>query len=486
MLDACRAPSDDYAARVAAEVSARYGLTVPAAVVQVVPHGVSGLPQAVWDGQHLVYAANIAKPKGSGWRGYGKHLPESRRGLVNPDLQDRRKKVADLHAKGLSDGQIAAALGIEHKVDRADRRALQLRANLAPVKRGPRTQTEVRIDQMRRLLAEGKSRAEMAAIFGISDRTLRSIAYEARIDLPKLRPQPAVVRRERIAQLRRALDAGGSRAEICRAMGLPNRTVEALADVAGLVLPPKPEILGKPVPLSGPTARQLRLAALRAMDVSSLTLAEIVAQLEGNPRLATVREDLHELGLTPRKPTPKGIKAAHETRLSRLRRIDVSQHTVEDLVQMFGVSPVAIRKSLSKLGVSAKRLPKGQSSDQVRALEDRRARISALFKEGKTRTEVMEIVGIAASTLKKDLVALGLDVPRADGQRVVTVGAQSLEEMEALRARIRELRMKGRSIAEISDLVNRSAGTVSHHIKKLGLAGDVRGAKAAAKLERVA
>lgn len=126
MLDA-NPQSDDYAARVAADVAARYGVVVRPAVVQQVPAGVSGLPQPVWNGVYLVYPDPV-KAQNS-WRGRAKPVSEKRKGLADPVVHARRLRVAELHAQGLGDAEIAEAAGIEFRCVMADRRHLRLRAN---------------------------------------------------------------------------------------------------------------------------------------------------------------------------------------------------------------------------------------------------------------------------------------------------------------------------------------------------------------------
>lgn len=479
MLDSRHSP-DEYAASVADEVAARYGLAVSAAVVQRVPTGTSGLPQVVWDGKHLVLADLQGKEAGAAWRNRHKTPAAHRQGLVDPKVQDRRKRVVELHAGGATDYQMAATLAVDVRVIRVDRKALRLRANIN-VQRGPSTQTEIRIARIREMIAQGVDRQVMCAHLGVTDGALRYLARQGRLTLPPSLKRSDMIAAQRIERLRELVAAGASRAEMSADLGVAIKTLRGLAERAGVVLPQSAHSsgrAGKDAP-SGPKtypARDARHAAIRALPVAEMTVDQIVAALGGAEDARRVRGDLRQLGLVPLRKAGFGTVDMRAARLAKIAALPVAEMTAAEIAARLGVSLKAVYVDLEKLGLQPLRLETGKSRAQISALDARRARITALVAEGKTRNEIMAAEGIGPGALYNHLKALGIDLPRADAKRVIAAGAQAKHLMDDLRERIRVLRLEGKTLAAIGALVGRSTGTVNFHLLHLGMTTK-RGAK---------
>lgn len=473
MLDSRHSP-DEYAASVADEVAARYGLAVSAAVVQRVPTGTSGLPQVVWDGKHLVLADLQGKEAGAAWRNRHKTPAAHRQGLVDPKVQDRRKRVVELHAGGATDYQMAATLAVDVRVIRVDRKALRLRANIN-VQRGPSTQTEIRIARIREMVAAGVEREAIRDHLGISDHSLRYLAKYGRVVLPQSRNRSHLVAERRIERMRELVAAGASREAMIADLGVAMNTLRGLAQRGGVQLPFRLPRRVREVATAEAaearyyTARDARWAAIRALNVAAMTVPEIVAALGGVFTARRLREDLRQMGLTPRRIAGFGTVDHRAARLERLRAMNVAELTVPEIAEHLGVSTKAIHMDLAKLGLTPLRLADGKSRNQAAALAERRKRIAVMAAKQMTRAEIMAAEGIGYVALYGHLKVLGIDLPRADARRVVMPGGQAKELMDALREEIRALREDGKTLVEISEAVGRSTGAVNYHLKALGM-----------------
>lgn len=474
MLDASQTP-DDYATRVAADVAARYGLTaINPAVVQRVPTGVSGLPQPIWDGKALAYV----QPQG--WRVQKPGATSAKRhGLVDPAVHARRERVAEMVAAGASDYQIADSMGVDVQLIRIDRKVMRLAANVVR-HTGPSTQTQIRMRRVKELAAEGKTTAEMMEILGVSRDTVRNLAREVGVELQHLGRSDVARSAARTARIAEMIAAGAGRAEIVADLGISVKQVRNLALKAGLDFPDWQPRVARKKGLAPEGKRAARHAALRCMAVGTLRVPEIAAALRADLGFAVsaeiVRRDLRDLGLKARDLRAEvsakvAVRSPRQLRLDVLRGMDLTDITVAQLVVQFGVSEPQIRRDLVAIGkVASSRTLVDDRIDAVRA------KIKDLAAAGRTRKEIMAAVGLAQIALKRHLDALGIDLPRADAARVVEKGAFTTEQSDALRAKIAELRGQGRSISQIADVVHRSAGTISHHLRKLGLKGKAPGA----------
>jgi hypothetical protein len=476
MLDASF--SEDYAAQVAADVARRYGLQVSPKVVTSVPIGVSGLPQPVWDGRKLIYPEHDGKKGVPVWRRRTSSDNPKRQGLVDPAVADRRLKVEDLHATGANDFEIADHLGVDVRVIRVDRRALRLRANYIR-ERGPKTVTEIRYQRIRELVAQGKTKAEMCADMGISDRHLRYLAQQIKVALPlTVRASESRVE-QRIADLRRMSAEGLSREAMIAALGIVDRTLRVIANLAGVVLPPKAGGRVRAAVPAGPRRKYTRVqpypshderrAALAGLDLGSMTVGDVSAHFGGAVPVSSIRADFRALGVVP-ATMARPVVAERNARLQKIKALDVSTMTVAELAARFEVTGSAIRKDLITLGLTA-------APDQPWHAHNAavRARIAEMVAKGFTRAQIIAAEPMSSDTLPRHLREAGLRVPRAGGVRNLRPTYSPPEEMAKLRESIRALRLQGLTIHQIAKQVDRSAGTVSYHVAKLGLAAGATG-----------
>jgi DNA-binding NarL/FixJ family response regulator len=119
-----RKTSAAYAAAVAADVAARYGAKVNPAVVQVLPQGMVSAPTPIWcpKANQLVY------PNGAEFYRNTQRFGQTRK-RPNLAIAKRRERVAELHAQGLTDGEVAEALAVSQQIAIADRQFLKLVRN---------------------------------------------------------------------------------------------------------------------------------------------------------------------------------------------------------------------------------------------------------------------------------------------------------------------------------------------------------------------
>lgn len=208
-----------YSAAVAAEVAARYGVAV-ICPVQIIPRGVSGLPdvtdQDSWRQMKDRLRANQARVQ----RVVKARVKE--RAAAEPEAQpkvrvpppraarliERDHLIRTMVAAGKSSAEIAQAIDLTICGARSAIAALGLRAKSAPrpvkapVERAPRAKPKGRVTvdhagraaEIARLIATGKTRDEVAAHLGFARRSLDRMICQYKLDVPRMRsmPQPVV------------------------------------------------------------------------------------------------------------------------------------------------------------------------------------------------------------------------------------------------------------------------------------------------------
>lgn len=193
-----------YADCVAADVAARYGVRVTGPV-QIIPRGVSGLPDAAhqdsWRSLVLKLRANNARVRRvvSAQRKELAEAEDTTPQLPKPQpraarLIERDHLIRQLVADGKTAGQIAREIGLSRKGAYAAIRVLGLRA-VAEVRepktgklrtgRKPVIDHVARAAEIRRMLAAGSSREDIAAHFGFKRDSLKRIFNKYKIAAPK-------------------------------------------------------------------------------------------------------------------------------------------------------------------------------------------------------------------------------------------------------------------------------------------------------------
>ena len=151
----------------ASQIAARHGAVVaPGVTVTRLPRGASSRPLPIWDGARLVY------PDGTGKDFYRKG---NRGGIGNPRTLSaalaRRPRVIALHGEGMTDQQIADALGISYMMARNDRRLAGLLPNDQRV-----LDRKKQRDRLVALISAGHDDLGIAELMGLTVKYLRKLA----------------------------------------------------------------------------------------------------------------------------------------------------------------------------------------------------------------------------------------------------------------------------------------------------------------------
>ncbi|MFC3180472.1 DeoR family transcriptional regulator [Cypionkella sinensis] len=452
-----------YAAQVAADVAARYGMPVSAKAVQLVPRGVSATPLPIWDGSQLVYTAEAR----TSWR--SKQLANYRNRNVSPKAINRRLQVAALHAEGLHDAAIAAQLGEHQSVVANDRKRLGL---IAIPSRNSQVGREDRNASIRAYMAQGWGAEAIAAEIGVSATTVKDVARN-------------VLR----------IPFTTSRKMIAAAKPKPPRLVKERAKQPVLVRVATAKPTARPSALQ--QVSQQRLAALRAMinglgrDLTRADLDAYAAQIGRTTH--QMRRDMASLELQwPRPPnwramatirlSPVERQAVRDRRRADIAAMDLMQVTVADLMQQFGVSKQTISRDLAALQMRTKLPARGLRGAIKDAVESHRAIIRDLHAKGADRAAIKQATGLGRNAISRHLKALGLHLPR--GYVDTWAGRPRpgmTDRVKQLQARIAEMRGAGKSYAEIMAETGLKKASVSRHLLELGLTG-----RQANQTERVA
>jgi len=269
-----------------------------------------------------------------------------------------------------------------------------------------------------------------------------------------------------------------------------------VAKLAGVVLP---RLNAAPRPKDAPRVRRAarpagehravqgrayRMARVADLVGQGLNRAEIRAVVDISDD--TLCSYIHELGL-PLPPTGNArADSSRALRMADLQAMHVGQFTVPQLAQRFGCSDNAIRADLRELGLRPRAVGVPMSAEKMEELDARRALVADLVAKGKSRAEILALLNVASSTLQNDLKHLGIKIARASVVKKIFAQGPSREEIAALRAQIRECRARRMSLAEIVAVTGRAQGTISYHLKVIGLGGQGRRAGQTVAREKAA
>lgn len=482
----------DYAARVAQDVAARYGVTVAPAVVQVVPAGTSGMPQAVWvpnahGGGQLVYAAPLA------WNGSAKVAAQKRRrrgSAVSPDLIARRDRVREAHAAGLHDMAIAAELSLPVATVQADRRLMGLAAHAAPpVPSRASIHRRERRDQVAALHAAGQSDAAMAAQLKVCARTVAELRRELRLPpnrsrdraitaaacAPGLSPR-AQARQARAAAVHRMEAEGRSVREIAETLGLSAGYASKLR--RGLGLPVRPTAAARAV-----QSADERRSAVLAMLADGLTDLQEIAGRAGCS-YDTLRRDLKRMGRWPVLPGPMTPAERQE----RIRGWVAEGVPRRDIAVRLNVPLALVARDLRALGLDAPRArPSGAKPGPAVGIGDRRRSVARLRARGLTIAQIAAQLGVSRSQVSIDIRALrdsgvNMDPPPRDTPDTPDTPDRAAA-VAARRQMVAALRAEGLTVAQIAARAGVGRSAVCNDIEALRAAG-VIGSRPPARSQR--
>lgn len=487
----------DYAASVAAEVAARYGAIVRPEVVQLVPRGTSGFALPIWDPVKKLlitpdWEDRKRAAKSAIWRGARNRLGAK----PDPEVAARRAAVAEAHARGLTDAQIAVELaadwpGITSGTVANDRRAQGLAAHMPPP---PLTPSEVRRRTLRRLLAEGADRARMMEVLQVGARGLARIAAVAKLALPPAQPAPraprlrsprqncqrALARKERQAaravkiaaqeaQLRGLVEAGADMATILAEMQITRAVAVARLRSAGLAL------ADPLVPLR---------AQIRAAFDEGLAAQDIAARI--GLSCGAVGYHMREMGLKRpagwrsaaslgRRDAQKAGRADRDARIVAARERGLS---VREIAAAENISLGAVHRVVSAAGVQVSRAASVRGGTtrgaalQAQA-EARFARIVALDAEDKTARQIIADTGWAASMVFRALRRIRDDKGEVAADRIAARRAALLRDEIVPRAE--RMLAEGYSRGRIEELMGLPQRALRDLLPKGGPAPTQRG-----------
>lgn len=347
----------DYASQVAAEVAARYGATVSADVVQIVPRGTSGRPLPVWIPGAGPESGRLIYPEIGSWKGAqaSRRAAEARRrgSAANPAVAARREKVRQAHEQGMNDPAIAAQLGLRLALVQEDRRFLGLAPHPAPRVPHPAEIAARRTgDEVQRLHGEGCTDAVIAERLRISRRTV--VVHRAARNLPA----NAAPRRSR----RCLLDREDLRARVAR--GETDAQIAAATRVGVSTVGNARRALGLRANTAGETEEAA--AEMRRMASAGMGLREMARALGMGTTRARILRDKLGIAAQPRCGVTRSQAAS--ARQERLRGI-LTQHRAEGtwpthagLRQLLGVKRATINRDLRRIGEYP--LGKGRGRDE--------------------------------------------------------------------------------------------------------------------------
>src|SRR3990167_2907066 len=433
----------DYAARVAAEVAARYGVAVQPEAVQRVDTGVSGRALPVWDGSQLVYPD---------WKEQKKRdqAAQVRARKLAPVVSQRRQDVARLHARA-----IAEVLGIDRLDVQSERRALKLLANPSPV---ANTDAVLRAARIVAMHESGANELTIAATVGLSLAYLRMIA----------RTRLGIVLRPVVTEV------------------------------------VKPQ---KPAPLSRQAAQALRRSELAALKVEEMTVAQIGARFgvsrvtvwldlraigrsAADVRKQTVARVKAPRAVAGRQSRATGVRAAARAKVAA-RRVELAAMIAGLDRAAGGAAPAGFAKGRGWSGgarrddmVAISRPWPKPAGNPVAARH--RARLNAARTarrellatwpvETLTVAELAARCGVTEPTICSDLQAIGRRAA------VVTncMGPRMRAQVEARRAQIADLHSAGNTLSEMRAATGLSKASVGVHLRAMGLTGQPERARAA-------
>ena len=325
----------DYKTSIAAEVAARYGVTVKPEAVQIIPRGISGTPPYVWDGRkglvqmtpqepghairaqmtaawrerqrkiRLSKAAKVKQPKTEA------QLNREHFGRMQAVAAERAEGIRNRAANGATLDDIAAHMGIT----RNSAAKYCARYNIKPTPRDVRSPLVAqRLAKVRAFMADGsKTVADVATLLKTSWKNAQG--YCRRHNLEPVRTERVVTGglkaaakarhedaldavRQRREKVRALFCAGIGQSEIARQIGANAQMVGKDVKVMGLSRADYP--IAKPVsekPTHKPEAIERR-RLVGEMRAEGRKIAEIAHALGCS--FAAVQRDMTVLGITTR------------------------------------------------------------------------------------------------------------------------------------------------------------------------------------------
>lgn len=421
-----------------AEIAARYGATIaPGVTVQQIERGRSSFPTPVWDGTHLVSGVsreeNMARMKRIATQNMSARSRKRGGCRKSPEVAERRAKVAELHAQGLTNAQIVEQTGQTNETLWNDIKILGLHANKPEPKRAVADNGEI-IAKVRECIESGMSMAKTASRIGISSDSVRYIRNQHGLKSLK-RKDPQARKRgqtsryrksaENLARVKAAISAGHGFDAICEVAKVTPQQLRSynMHHDLGVYAPKRkaPKQLDHHVkawrkrPRS--TMSEYNAARLEAVEqrrdaavrlrVKGMTVAEICAELGAGA--STIQRDLKARGVkapeikraakfTGQRAHQKAMQEARRAQLAEILKAETPWPTQRDLAKRLGSNAATICKDMKALGfTSGKRYGPARRaadhSDTIRRMRSQGATVNTICaKVGFSRSAVMRVL----------------------------------------------------------------------------------------------
>jgi len=484
----------DRAQQIAAEVAARYGVTVAPEAVKIVPTGTSGIVPMIWDEKTrtIVHSDGGLQSKAATKRGAWSR-PKSKPREPDPAIMTRRDLIAQHHANGASIPEIMAALALPKMTVRNDLAVLRLPANPAP--RGPDPAMEARRAMMRRMHGEGATAIDVAAaIYATEGRQYSPdvvqrmgkamIGLLFRIPRKGKAAKPAV---PRVGQERQQVIAGPSEA----VQRIAARREQAAAlHAEGLPIGDIAERLG----VGRDTARDdlkrqgLKPLIKRANDAATPSRTAADWKLEREERLARISDGLARGLSTKALAESEGVDFRTITRdMKLITRPEVpANERRAQLPDLLAEPGTSLRALAFRFGVAmqvvtddcrALRLPVppiawdagggAVSRGRVHPRAEWVARLPDMIARGMIVSEIVAAVGVSRKTVARALADLGLQVQT--NRRKVDPGRAA--ELATRRQKTADMHRAGVSVPDICAATGISRAVVYHDLLAMGMMG---------------
>jgi len=369
--------SDAERARIAHEVSARYGVMCRPDVVQKIEQGHTTTPEYVWDGRSQLVPV-VAKAQGEPLR---RSIDAKWKSLA------RRNRLEEAKRREVGTVQPTEPLS----------RAPKQPNNAAALAR-LREIAEARAAEIRAFAAGGATLRQIAAKMDISEAYARKYCDKWQIEpapQPRKENGEVIARRDRVRDLAKS----GMRAkEIAAAVGISERNVWNDLRVLGMNLKREPAPKPERVP---DTRRQDAVAARRSLVADCLAKGmtetrAIAAAL--NVTLRCVQLDLRAIQgprivVKGHRPTRTDLAADKVKRTEEIKRLRAQGLTYPKIARALGCSLPTVAYTLSDLGMTDKTRTKGHIGN-----EDTVRRVMALHAKGYSCRRIAAEVGMGSGT----------------------------------------------------------------------------------------
>lgn len=170
-------------------------------------------------------------------------------------------------------------------------------------------------------------------------------------------------------------------------------------------------------------------------------------------------------------PTPEQIK-----RREKVASLMDAGHSGQAIARMLGCDPWTVYADAKAMDRSFPMTrPKPRDNSEI---QQRRERVAAMAKAGKTAAQIMEVEGVSETTVFSDLRVMGISLSRAKAalkawqkpaRRSKNPGGQPSPVAAARRAKLPAMIAKGMGTAAIARALDTTPSVIRHDCRHLGI-----------------